>query len=491
MAILEASNPMPHKSVAKNSIFNVIYTVVKLLFPLVMSIYVSRILSVEGIGKVATANNLVSYFTVFAALGIPTYGIREIAKLKGKSPQKNRLFTELLLINAISTVICTAIYLLIVVNVKLYSKDLVLYLCCGISIVFNFINIDWLYKGNEEYGYITVRSIIIKMLSLLCIFVFVRCREDYIVYALITCLANGANYIFNIIHARKYVRVEFSQLHLRRHLKPIFILLLGIFFSSVYSKIDITMLGVISGESSTAYYSYAHRIVEMALMGCTAISEVFLPRLSYTYRHNRAEFYEILSTGIQILIFLSFPIMVGLVLLAPQIITLLYGVNFAPAAVSLQIMSVLVVVKSIGDLVCYQLVICTGNEKKRIPAYACAAMTNVAFNLILIPKFAQNGAVIASIASELIVNISVFISIKKVVAVPVHLNSIVMGVATSMLMGGVVYGICSLQIPLIIQISFAVLGGIVIYFGANLLFKNSILCKAIKTIIKKRSRDTN
>lgn len=95
---MEASNPMPHKSVAKNSIFNVIYTVVKLLFPLVMSIYVSRILSVEGIGKVATANNLVSYFTVFAALGIPTYGIREIAKLKGKSPQKNRLFTELLLI---------------------------------------------------------------------------------------------------------------------------------------------------------------------------------------------------------------------------------------------------------------------------------------------------------------------------------------------------------------------------------------------------------
>lgn len=487
---METGNAVPHKSVAKNSIFNVIYTVVKLLFPLITSVYVARILSVEEIGKVTTANNLVSYFTVFAALGIPTYGIREIAKLKGKSTEKNRLFTELLLINAISTTVCTILYLLIIINIELYSKDLVLYACCGISIIFNFINIDWLYKGNEEYGYITARSIIIKVLSLIFIFLFVRNRGDYIAYALVTCLANGANYVFNILHARKYVKFDFHNLHLTRHLKSIFILLLGIFFSSIYSKVDITMLSIISGEKSTAYYSYAHRILEMALMGCTAISEVFLPRLSYTYRHDRAEFQEILRTGIQILIFLSFPMTVGLILLAPQIITILYGNGFAPAATVLQLMSVLIVVKSIGDLVCYQLAICTGNEKKRIPAYALAAITNVIFNWILIPKLAQNGAVIASVASELIVNITMFISIKKIVHVPIHSKSVFLGIGTSLLMGIAVYGICRIPLPIVLQTVVAVLGGVLIYFGVNLFFKNPILFKLtakLKSAIQKNS----
>lgn len=478
------SNNTPRKSMVRNSLYNVVYTAVKLVFPLVTSTYVARILSVEGIGKVTTANNLVSYFTVFAALGIPTYGIREIAKAKGNSTEKNRLFTELLLINAISTLICTAVYLLLVVSIELYSRDLVLYICCGISIVFNFINIDWLYKGSEEYGYITARSLLVKVLSLFFIFVFVRSREDYVAYALVTCLANGANYVFNILHARKYVRLEFHNLHLARHLKPIFILLLGIFFSSIYSKIDITMISVLSGESATAYYSYAHRIVEMALMGCTAISEVFLPRLSYTYRHNRDEFYGILSTGIQILIFLSLPMTVGLILLAPQMITLLFGTDFLPAAGTLRMMSILIVIKSLGDLVCYQLVICTGNEKKRIPAYAMAAVVNVIFNLLLIPRLAQIGAVIASVLSELIVNIAVFIRMRKSMDIPIRSKSVWLGISTSLLMGVAVLGICRIDMPLALQTAAAVLGGAAVYFGVNAWMKNPVLVK-LKSAIQK------
>lgn len=162
------------KSMLKNSVFNIIYTASNILFPFITSIYVSRILLPVGVGKVASAQNIASYFVTAAALGLPSYGVREFAKVREDTAKKNSLFTELFIINLISTTISLIAYIFVLILNNGFNGEGALYICCGLAIFFNYLNIDWIYQGLEEYGYITGRSVVIKCISLALLVVLLR-----------------------------------------------------------------------------------------------------------------------------------------------------------------------------------------------------------------------------------------------------------------------------------------------------------------------------
>ena len=144
-----------------------------------------------------------------------------------------------------------------------------------------------MYQGLEEYGYITGRSLLIKGLSLLILFLFVKTKQDYIVYALISSLATGGNNIFNVIHARKFVSIDFSRVELKNHIKPVLLIACIIFLSSIYNKIDVTMLNILATDESVGYYTYAQKTVNMVLTMANAVTAALLPRLSYYYDNDR------------------------------------------------------------------------------------------------------------------------------------------------------------------------------------------------------------
>ena len=199
-------------NLVKNSLYNVLYRCLNIIFPFVTSIYIARVLMAESIGRVAAAQNLVSYFTLLASMGIPTYGIKIIAQYKVKSKESSKAFSELFLINLFLTVICTIAYFSIVMTVPHYADRRLLYCVTGLNIIFNIVNVDWFYQGIQEYKYIAIRSLAIKVCSLIAIFAFVRTSDDYIIYALISSGALVGNYLFNIIRIRKYVRLELENL---------------------------------------------------------------------------------------------------------------------------------------------------------------------------------------------------------------------------------------------------------------------------------------
>lgn len=472
-------------SFKKNTIFNVIYNVANIIFPLITSMYVSRILLDEGIGQVAYAQNIASYFVTFAALGIPTYGIREVAKVRNNKIMTNKLFTELFVINFVSTIIAFFSYLFLVLSFSDFRDDFLLFLCCGIPIFMNFFNVDWFYQGNEKYVYIAIRSVAIKILLLVFVIFFVKTREDYILYALITSLALCFNYIFNVVHIRKYVRFDFSELQFKRHFKPIFILAISIFLSSIYSKVDVTMLGVLSTQSAIGIYNNAHKVVEMIIMVATSISAVFLPRLSYFYKENRVEFYRLIEVGINILAFLTFPMMIGVFILAPEIIVVMFGNAFLDGGTTIRIFSVLILIKSFGNLLCYQLVIATGNEKKRLPAYVGAAISNVVLNLLLIPILGQNGAAIASVISEVIVNGYQTREMKRILGFKIPVKVIIQGVLSSTIMGIVVLYVVSFVTASLTKCIIGVIAGVISYVVVNLLIKNE-MCLYVINFVKER-----
>ena len=306
------------KSLAKNSIYNIIYTVANILFPFVTSIYVSRILLPVGVGKVASAQNIASYFVTLAALGLPSYGVREFAKVRDNKAERDKLFTELLLLNIISTTLAVVGFLVLVFINAGFTGEWALYGACGLAIFFNYLNIDWMYKGLEEYGYITGRSLAIKGISLLALFLFVKARQDYVAYALISSLATGGNYVFNVIHARKFVKIRLSGIKLIKHLKPVLSIACIIFLSSIYNKIDVTMLNMMATDESVGYYSYAQKTVNMVLTMANAVTAALLPRLSYYYENDREGFYRLLDKGFQILCLMTLPLAVGMALVAEQ-----------------------------------------------------------------------------------------------------------------------------------------------------------------------------
>lgn len=476
------------KSLAKNAIYNMLYRILNVLFPLVTAAYVARVLEPAGVGKVDYARNIVSYFVMFAVLGIPRYGTREIAKVRHDPRAVNKLFTELLVINFASTLICVIGYYTAVISGLI--GDSIIYVICGIEIMFNFINIDWFYEGEEEYVYITVRSILIKLLSITALFSFVKDANDYPIYALITCLGLGMNYLFNVYHARNRVKLTFHNLEIRKHLKPIMILMISVVAASLYNKVNVTMLGVMCDEEIVAYYSNSSKIVTMLLTLVTAISGVFMPRLSYMYAHDRTKFSNLVTLGAKIVLFFAIPCCAGLFVVAQNAVYVLFDVQFLPAVPAMRIMSVLIVIIGVCDLLCYQTIISSGNEKKLIYSRVVAGIANVILNALLIPRFQHVGTAVATVISELIVN-GMLIKYAFEVAQP----DIPARYIIKLLLGATIMSTCVwclqryITNPVVALIGSVCLG-VALYIAAEAIMKNEVLIM-LKTMRSRKMNDSH
>ena len=216
---------MKQHTLARNAIFNIIYKVVNVLFPLITTAYVSRILLPIGTGKVSYAQAIVSFFSLVAALGVPAYGTKVISQIRN-APQeeRNKNITALLVVLLVSSLVCSVSFYLFVALSGFFAEKELLYIL-GLQIVFVAINVDWFFQGNERYGFMALRNAIIKAVSLILIFIFVRKFEDFPIYATIIVAGTVGNHLFNFLVMSRSFRFDFKGLKIRQHLAPIFVLL--------------------------------------------------------------------------------------------------------------------------------------------------------------------------------------------------------------------------------------------------------------------------
>lgn len=473
------------KSLTKNSLFNAFYQMLNMIFPLISSMYVARTLMPEGVGRVAYAQNIASYFVTAAALGIPTVGLRAISNARDDRQKLDKTFSELVILNAGSTFLSLTFYLILVFCNPAFRVDLQLYYAAGLCILFNFINIDWLYKGHEEYVYIVIRSIVVKILSLIALFLFVRTKSDYIKYAYITSFAICGNYLFNVTRAGKYTSLQLHDLDLKQHIKPILLFAGALFFNAIYTKVDTTMLGIMIGDENVGYYSYAHKVLQIGVSFCAAVTSAFLPRLSYYFQNDKEQFYALVAKGIRIIAFLSIPAATGLFIMAPEAIVLLFGDTFLPSAQTLRVFSVLIVVFAFGNLMCYQMMICSGNEKTHVVVLACAAGINVILNLVLIPRLKHDGAAIASVATEVFINVVECVYFTRLLNIKYDLHVIGQAVLSSGIMGVSLVFAKRFANGTFLSFGCCVIVGIVVYVSMNVLFKNQFVMDVVAVMRKK------
>lgn len=478
-----------NSSLIKNAIFNTIYKLMNVLFPLISTAYLSRILLPEGIGRVSYAQSFTSIFVILASLGIPTYGIKTIASLKNNDDQKllNKNYSGLLIIIMTSTFIFSLIYLFMILIVDNIHDNLLLYFATGLQVLMVALNVDWLYQGLECYKFITIRSFFVKLFSFICIVVFVRDRSDYLVYALLTSVAVAGNNIFNIIYSRKYVLFTFKEAVIKQHIKPAFILLFSTLAIELYSKIDVLMLGIYSTEANIGYYTNSIKVINSALVAITAATAVFLPRLSQLYIEDREEFNRLVNSGLNVVLFLVLPCTIGLVIVSDDFVITMFGDAFIHASVVIRILSPLILIKGVGDLINYQVIISAGKEKYFLITNTTAAFMNIVLNCILIPKYQQNGAAIASLISELVVNIGMLVVTRKIVHFTFKWAFIFKLTISTVLMSigvNIFSKVCS-DLNVIYRLGVEVAGGMVIYFGINFVLKNEILI-GLKNTIKNK-----
>ncbi len=424
------------KSLVKNSIFNVCYQSLNVVFPLVSASYAARVLMPTGIGMVAMAQNWVTYFIIFASLGIPNYAIREVAHARDSQEGTNKVFTELISINAISTTLALVAYCIIIFSIPSFRDNLPLYIACGGSILLNYINVDWLYQGVESYGFIAIRSFIVKTVCLVLLFIFVHGPKDYVWYALIGVGGGGLNSIFNIIHLRKLnIGLAFHNIELKKHLKPIVLIFSTVVSIKLYTLLDVTILGLMSNNEAVAYYTNSDKIVRIIIIVITGVGGVLLPRISrYRAEGLYKECANIVSRVFEILFFCFLPIGVGLICTSRQVVLILFGDAFAAGIPTMQIMSMLIYALGFSNLFGTQVLLAFGKEKQLLYCTIGGAAINIVLNLILIPVLVQNGTAIASVASEAFVTATTAFFASKVLDFSIRKDVVWKTIASTLIM---------------------------------------------------------
>lgn len=473
------------KSIKKNAIYNMLYKVVNIVFPLLTAARVSRVLKPEGVGVVTVAQNFASYFVLIAGLGLANYGTKEIARCKDNVDRRTTVFLELFLLNFISTVICCLVYWAFMVVFPVYTKPVSLYLITGSAIVLNMFQIDWLYQGVEEYRYITIRNIIVKILFFIGIYVFVNKQEDVLIYAMLGSLVNGINDFINMLCCQKYLKKKkdvFKKISISRHIKPALLLLATTLSVELYTKVDISMLGIIAGKETTAFYSYAGRITGIVVNLAATACIVILPRLNQYYRDGDIKSIKrLVQNSYNVLLLFAIPMVIGLVILAEDCAVIMFGDEFKYTGKIIQILSPLILIKSIGNLYGTQVLLTIDKEKQLFISTVCGAVINIVMNAILIPKYFGAGAAFASVVSEIVVLIVQFYYASKVVGRPKTFSKDLLSILfSSSCMTVVVLWAHNMHENLVIRTLFSALLGAISYFLILLITKNTLVLREIK-----------
>lgn len=390
------------KSLKTNMIMSMILTASGFVFPLLTYSYVARVLTPEGTGKVAFVNSILQYFSYVATLGIPSYGLRECAKVRDDKDHCSHLVQELLIINLISTAIAYIGLFFSIFNIDklFYYKDI--FLVMSICIILNAIGVEWLYQALEEYSYITLRSLLFKCISVILTFILVRNSNDILWYAFLSVFTTSANYIWNFIHVRKYISFKkVGKYNLVRHLKPIITLFSASIIITVYANFDVSMLGIISTDYEVGLYNATWKIKNIALSVSMAVTSVMIPRISYCFEHNLdKEVQNLLVKTIRCSLLLTVPIAVYILIYPTNVLKFVCGEQYVEAASALRVLMLCVFPMILSNLFGNQILIPIGREKYYTQSVFVGMWINIIINLVMIPRFGAVGAAIGTLITE-------------------------------------------------------------------------------------------
>lgn len=473
------------KSIKINFIYNLLNTVTSLLFPLITFPYVSRILMPEGIGLVNFYQSIIQYIVLLSSLGIPMYAIRETAKYRDDKRKCSITTLEILSLHFILTFIGYLIVFILCCSVSEIKDNITLFLILSAKLFFTVIGCDWFYQGVEDFKYITIRSIIVRILSVIFLFIFVKSREDILLYGIYCVAGIYAGNVFNFIRLRKYL--DFSiikELKPFRHLKPALKIFVFTLITSLYVNLNSVMLGFFKGPESVGFFSAATKITQLLLGLTSALGTVMLPRLSNLIANNNyTEFNRLSNIAVKFMFAVTLPLSIAVIMLADNLILLLSGNAYIDSIPTLQIISFIIFAIGLSGVLGIQILYPQGKESIVIKSTVVGAVINLLLNFILIPKFSHHGAAVATLLAEIGVTATMIFIGREFIPVKWKDKKFMNYIIGSILMGIGIYSISLIKLNIAIELILSFIAGILIYATYLMIVKDSIY-----KLLKNKSR---
>lgn len=463
--------------VVKNLLWNMGYQVFILLLPIITIPYVSRVLGPTGVGINAFTNSIVQYFVLFGTLGLTMYGNREVAYQRDNPERLSSLFWELTLLRFVTTGIATLFYLGFIVFSGRYQT---FYLVQGLLLIATAIDVSWFFQGLEQFRITVLRNTLVKIFSLILIFVLVRTKDDLWLYILILTGSQVLGNLTLVPYLKRYVAFpHWSDLKIINHLRPTIEMFVPQIATQVYLQVNKTMLGALVGVQASGFYDNSDKIVKILLAVVTATGTVLLPHTAHSFaqgKHEEVE--ESLNKSMHFILVIAFPMTAGLAGIAPIFTQIFFGKGFEPVSSLLIIESIVIVLIGISNATGVQYLLPTNQLTPFTTSVVLGAVSNMVLNVPFIILWKSNGAMIATVLSEVLVTAYQLFKVKNQIHLKLIFQEVWKYFLAALIMGiGVHIFISVLSFSSIVALLGATMYGVLIYVIALLMLRPRVLGK--------------
>ena len=393
---------MSQPSIKKNFAYKSVLTLSTYLINFITFPYVARVLGVERIGLVNFVDNTVNYFLLFATMGVGLLGVREIAAVKEDKKRRDQVYSSMLALNLLFTLVSLGIYLLCISTIpKLCQYDELFYIGTA-KILFTVFLVEWFFTGVENFRYITLRSILIKVLYIISVFLFVRDTSDYRLYFILTVGEVVLNALINHLYIRKFVRVRWNNIQLFKYLKQNVTLGIYTLMTSMYLTFNVMYLGLVSNNTEVGYYTTAFKLYSVILGFFTAFTNVMLPRMSSLLANGEKDrFQELVNRSFSVMATCCIPLILCSMIMAPQIVYILSGPGYEGAILPMRIIMPAAFAVGVAQVLAIQVLMPMKKDKVLLIASIIGAVVSLLINLLVVPSVKSVGSAVVLLCSEM------------------------------------------------------------------------------------------
>ena len=402
----------------KNSVFyNVLLAISQVFFPLITFPYLARTLGPEHVGVLNFAESIAKYFVMLAALGIPIYGIREIAKVQNELKERTKIFAEIFTINLICTLGLSFLFLAAVFFIPQLNNEKILFYWTIAYFFFQVFYLEWFFNGMNQFKFIAIRQFVIRFFFIIFVFILIKSQFDYVNYMRMQFGLSVLLAVINFNNLSKHISLNketFSNLDLRKHIKPLLYIFLTIFSISIYFSLDTILLGFLANNESVGYYSTALKLNKLIIAVFGAVTVAIFPSLINLYHSQQIEkFRELIRQVFFVLVSLSIPAIVIFISCAKEIVHVLFSQNFDRSILPLQITAPLILIVSLSSIFGFQVLSALAKDRQILYSAIIGMSVSVVLSVLLVPSLMEVGEAITILVTELSVSVSFIYFTKK------------------------------------------------------------------------------
>ena len=409
--------------VIRNYLYNVGYQVLAIIVPLITSAYVSRVLRPEGVGANAFTNSIIQYFILFASMGIGYYGNRQIAYVRDNRLKMAKTFWEIQIVKTIMTLVSIIAFEIFLI---FYTRQFDYMVAQSLNLIAVAFDISWFYEGVENFKVTVLKNSLVKIVSMIAIFVFIKGPYDVTLYIVVLALSTllGNLTLWPDIY-RDLPRVKIRSLNPWIHFLPMVELFIPQIATQVYVQLNRTMLGVMVSETASGYYQYSDNLIKLILALVTATGTVMLPHVANAVSHgDMKKVNQMLYKSFDFVSAVAIPMMFGLAAISLTLAPKYYGPGYDPVGPAMMIESIVILMIAWSNVLGVQYLLPIHHQKQFTISVTVGAVVNIILNFPLIHFYSLTGAMWSTVLSEISVTLYQLIAVRGLLSYRVLLNSL-------------------------------------------------------------------